>query len=161
MHGETQCKLLLWNACFWHNFIKGVLQFTKQYGVMLTTSVLINSLVSLYSRQEFWFWHIFRCSSFYPNVFASILLYSIKIDKILFYVEWTSLKLYDLQEEILSSWIWYKVLGNAWLYCINTSKEEFYFSLLEKRGSELWFQIIIFIFFNVRYWDFENLLSHL
>lgn len=110
MHGETQCKLLLWNACFWHNFITGVLQFTKQYGVMLTTSVFTNSLVPLYSRQGFWFWHLFRFSSFLPNIFASIALYSIRIEIILSQAEWASWRPCDLEEEILSSWTWCKLL---------------------------------------------------
>lgn len=166
MHGETQCKLLFWNACFWHNFITGVLQFTKQYGVMLTTSVFTNSLVPLYSRQGFWFWHLFRFSSFLPNIFASITLYSIRIAIILSQAEWASLRLCDLQQEIFIIWLDLmqgpsKTLG---FIAFNVSKEGFYFSNDWRVWKpELWLQIIIFIVFDVKDWESfgKKLLSHL
>lgn len=67
---------------------------------MLTTSVFTNSLVPLYSRQGFWFWQLFRCSSFLPNKCSYITLDSIRIDSISSQAEWASLRLCDLQEEI-------------------------------------------------------------
>lgn len=153
MHGETQCKLLLWNACFWHNFLTGILQFTKQYGVMLTTSVFTNSLVSLYARQDFWFWQLFRCSSFLPSVFASITLYPISMDIILSQAEWASLRPCDLQEEIfLIQWIWCKIPTKclASLHLIHQKKD---FVLAMTGKQETWIMVLNDHFFNVRSWE--------
>lgn len=138
MHGETQCKLLLWNACFWHDFTTGVVQFTKQYGVMLTTSVFTNSLVPLYSRQGFWFWQLFRCSSFLPNKILHLLFFTL-LEKILFYPKpngplggYVTYK----RKYLLPNWIWWKVLVKclASLHLIH-QKKDFILAVTEKCES--------------------------